>query len=38
MGKEGPYRNRMWPVAFAVTELTAAEEAKFAALVQRAVG
>ena len=27
----------MWPVAFAVKELTAAEEAKIAALVQRAV-
>ena len=27
----------MWPVAFAVKELTAAEEAKIAALIQRAV-
>jgi len=27
----------MWPVAFALTELTAAEEAKIAALVQKAV-
>jgi uncharacterized protein YdhG (YjbR/CyaY superfamily) len=27
----------MWPVAFAVKELTAAEEAKIAALVQKAV-
>ena len=27
----------MWPVAFAVKELTAAEEAKIAALVERAV-
>jgi uncharacterized protein YdhG (YjbR/CyaY superfamily) len=29
---------RMWPVAFAVTELTAAEEAKISALVKKAVG
>jgi uncharacterized protein YdhG (YjbR/CyaY superfamily) len=28
----------MWPVAFAVKELTAAEEAKIAALVKKAVG
>ena len=28
----------MWPVAFALTELTAAEEARIAALVKRAVG
>ena len=28
---------RMWPTAFALTELTAAEEAKIAALVKRAV-
>lgn len=29
---------RMWPVAFALTELTSAEEARVAALVKRAVG
>jgi len=29
---------RMWPVAFAVTDLTAAEEAAIAALVKKAVG
>jgi uncharacterized protein YdhG (YjbR/CyaY superfamily) len=28
----------MWPVAFALTELTAADEAKIGALVKRAVG
>ena len=28
----------MWPVAFAVTKLTAADEAKISALVKRAVG
>jgi hypothetical protein len=28
---------RMWPVAFALTELTAAEEARIAALVKKAV-
>jgi uncharacterized protein YdhG (YjbR/CyaY superfamily) len=28
----------MWPVAFAVTKLTAAVEARIAALVRRAVG
>ena len=28
----------MWPVAFAVTELTAADEAKIRALVKKAVG
>jgi uncharacterized protein YdhG (YjbR/CyaY superfamily) len=28
----------MWPVAFALTELTAADEAKIAALVKKAVG
>jgi len=28
----------MWPVAFALTELTATEEARIAALVKRAVG
>ena len=28
---------RMWPTAYALTELTAAEEAKIAALVKRAV-
>lgn len=28
----------MWPVAFALTELTAAEEARISALVKRAVG
>jgi uncharacterized protein YdhG (YjbR/CyaY superfamily) len=28
---------RMWPVAFALTELTAAEEKKIAALVKKAV-
>jgi uncharacterized protein YdhG (YjbR/CyaY superfamily) len=28
----------MWPVAFALTELTAADEARIAALVKRAVG
>jgi uncharacterized protein YdhG (YjbR/CyaY superfamily) len=28
----------MWPVAFALTELTAADEAKIATLVKRAVG
>jgi uncharacterized protein YdhG (YjbR/CyaY superfamily) len=28
----------MWPVAFAVTELTPAEEAKISALVKKAVG
>jgi uncharacterized protein YdhG (YjbR/CyaY superfamily) len=28
----------MWPVAFALTELTAAEEAEIAALVKRAIG
>lgn len=28
----------MWPVAFALTELTAAEEARIVALVKRAVG
>ena len=28
---------RMWPTSFAVTEMTAAEEAKIAALVKRAV-
>ena len=27
----------LWPVAFALTELTAAEEAKIAALVKKAV-
>jgi len=27
----------MWPTAFAVTELTAADEAKLAALVKKAV-
>jgi uncharacterized protein YdhG (YjbR/CyaY superfamily) len=30
-------RGAMWPVAFALTELTAADEAKIAALVKRAV-
>ena len=29
---------RMWPVAFALTELTAAEEARIGALVHKAVG
>ena len=29
---------RMWPIAFALTDLTAAEEAKIAGLVKRAVG
>ena len=29
---------RMWPIAFALTELTAAEEARITALVKRAVG
>jgi len=29
---------RMWPVAFALTGLTAAEEARITALVQKAVG
>jgi hypothetical protein len=29
---------RMWPIAFALTELTAAEEERIAALVRRAVG
>ena len=29
---------KMWPVAFAVTELTAADEKKIAALVKKAVG
>jgi uncharacterized protein YdhG (YjbR/CyaY superfamily) len=29
--------NEMWPVAFAVTKVTAAEEAKIATLVRRAV-
>lgn len=29
---------RIWPVAYAITELTATEEAKIAALVKRAVG
>jgi uncharacterized protein YdhG (YjbR/CyaY superfamily) len=29
---------RMWPVAFALTELTAAEEVKIAALVKKAAG
>ena len=28
----------MWPVAFAVRQLTAAEEARIAALVEKAVG
>jgi uncharacterized protein YdhG (YjbR/CyaY superfamily) len=28
----------MWPTAFALTELTATEEAKIAALVKKAVG
>jgi hypothetical protein len=28
----------MWPVAYAVTELTAADEAKIVSLVKRAVG
>ncbi len=28
----------LWPIAFALTELTAAEEAKIAALVKKAVG
>jgi hypothetical protein len=28
----------MWPVAFALKELTAAEEARIAALVKKAVG
>ena len=28
----------MWPTAFALTELTAADEARIAALVKRAVG
>ena len=28
----------MWPTSFAVTELTAAEEARIAALVKKAVG
>jgi hypothetical protein len=29
---------RMWPIAFALTELTATEEAKIGALVKKAVG
>lgn len=29
---------RMWPASFALTELTAAEEARIAALVKKAVG
>jgi len=28
----------MWPIAFALKELTAAEEARIAALVKKAVG
>jgi len=28
----------MWPVAFALTELTAADEARIGALVKKAVG
>ena len=30
-------RGAMWPVAYALTELTAADEAKIAALVKKAV-
>jgi uncharacterized protein YdhG (YjbR/CyaY superfamily) len=29
---------RMWPTAFALTELTAADEARIGALVKRAIG